>query len=960
MKKRILLLGLLAFLVCMMNNIAYAQDYDDDEYIDDWLFNEPEDVEPEDVEPEDVDPPDIEPEDVASPIVEEENNETQESEWPNENSDETDLATSLEQTSPVENSTDDSEDSSNKDEDNKDSSKDENDQDSSDENDQNSSDEKDDQDSSEKNEENSVPGSTDTVSSDVAEDDIVPETTSPDNENTIQEVGGNNENTIQETGDNSENSIQENNEETVQEASGNSENIIQEAGDNSENTIEETGDNSENTIEETGGNSEDIFQKADGDKAANDNNTIPSSEETTQNTENTTVDTDDSSQEDENTTLNNDEASSDEVVSNAANQPIHWVKSPPGRRVIIVYLHANPNYTHTTTVKIIYQSKHGEVKINYNDTLSYIPNDPEFVGEDSLTYRFNDQQGKEYRSTVKIVINKKGGDESVVNRADGQLAHTATTEQGVPLIINIGANYKPNAQQTLTLNSSENSQVIDNKDGTLTYFPNQEFISGIDTFSYTTTNAVGQAKTFIIQVEVGDAFFDVPSAGLSSPYQGNNDVQSAGFSSVNTYQTELVTFYYIDPFITNYAEISTSYSRKKHQLTLIHSVNSQITLNWDGTITYIANPGFEGVDIFYYELFDKRTQITTTFTVNVTVTEETKTPPVACNTIYIVHDESASDSQLLTVDDPLGADNTAKTLGPIYNGLDLEGLAIDPNTKRLYAASGSGSSSNLDGYLFLVNPKTGSLKVVGDTGYSELVSLAFHPDGTLWAGTGGEKINPEGPGLIQIDPKTAKVLYFEASPWNDPKRKMEGLTWASIDLVWGTSDEVLYATENHDLWAFHGKKYQMKKLCNNLPGEVEALETLSGGLLLFAIDNNKGNTIHVYNPVQCEELDLGLESVVAQGKGHRLFETAIEYEDIEAIAWTSECQPKMDLPSPVVVKKDKKDNQSSTKKDDSKSSAKKDDSKSSAKKDNSKSSAKKDDKPKKDDSKDNKKSSDKK
>jgi hypothetical protein len=948
MKKRILLLGFMTFLACVINNITYAQD---GEELDVPWFNEVEDEEEE-----------------LAPI---ENEENQKSESPKENPD--GINSAVEQISPVESSTSDSENSS-KDEDNKveqDFSKDEDEKDTQDssKNDENvvpspidtvSSDEKDKPDSSNekntqdssKNDENVVPSPIDTVSSDEKDK---PEPSKDEDDKVEPDSSKNDENVVpnpidtvsSDEKDKLESSKDEDNK-NDQDSSKNDENVVPNPIDTVSSDVAEddiaskkpsTSPDNKETIQEADDNSKDTIPPAAGNKATNESNTTPTSEETSQNTENITTDSDDSSQ--ENTMLDNEEPSSDDVVSNQANQPVHWVKSPAGRRVIIVYLRANPNYTNTTKVTIIYSSKHGEIKLNHNDTLSYIPYNSEFVGEDSLTYSLTDQNGKTYRSTVKIVIKKKADyeREADIAMADGLLAHTATTVPGMPLTLNIGANYQPNTQQTLTLNPSENSQLIDNQNGTLTYFPNQEFINGMDTLSYIVTNEQGKTKTFIIQIEVGEE--DDDSAEWNFSYQDEDEGPSTENESI-----ALVTSYHLDPFITNYAEIITSYSRKKHQLTLIRSENSQITLNRDGTITYLANPGFEGLDIFSYELFEKRTKITTTFTVKVTVKEEQKIPPVVANTIYLVHDESAKDSQLLTVSEPLGEDNTAKPLGPLYKGPDIEGLGIHPHTCRLYATSGSGPSNNLDGYLFLVHPQYGYLKIVGDTGYSELVSLAFHPDGTLWAGTGlGNKINPEGPGLIKIDPRTAEVLAFYSSPWNDPKRKFEGLTWADTDLVWGTSDEVLYATENKKLWAFHGKTYQQKKLCNNLPGEVEALETLSGGLLLFAIDNNKGNTVHVFDPVRCEEVDLGLEpekDMNLTGKGHRLFKTAIDYNDLESIAWIPECQPKMEIPGPVVVNTDKNDNQSSAKKDNSKSAAKKDNSKSTAKKDNSKSTAKKD------------------
>jgi hypothetical protein len=257
--------------------------------------------------------------------------------------------------------------------------------------------------------------------------------------------------------------------------------------------------------------------------------------------------------------------------------------------------------------------------------------------------------------------------------------------------------------------------------------------------------------------------------------------------------------------------------------------------------------------------------------VKVDVTRTQLSKPVAADCqMYVIHDEEIRDSQILIIDPTQKQQKTATPLGPLYRGLDIEGMAIEPTIRILYAVSGIGAvpsrrhfANPFDGYLYWVHPQTGDLIAIGHTGFQEITALAFHPDGTLWAWSDGDE-----PGVIQIDPMTAnsQLLFPSHLP---RKRKVEGLAWS-------TDGTLLYASEDTNLWVFDGKKFT--KQCHNLPGEVEALETSADGMLLFAIHEHDGNTIYVYDPNQCQ--------VVLD----RSFRTLEHYQDVEAIAWPLRCQ----------------------------------------------------------------------
>jgi len=311
-------------------------------------------------------------------------------------------------------------------------------------------------------------------------------------------------------------------------------------------------------------------------------------------------------------------------------------------------------------------------------------------------------------------------------------------------------------------------------------------------------------------------------------------------------------------------EIIIDINNKNNQALILYpSSNSELNESETGDLIYRAHKNFQGVDTFTYKLKDK------SYIVKVTVKDDDscqtqeqtiQVPPAACQ-VYAVHDEKRSDSQFLTID-PNGY--TTVALGSMHEQHDIEGIAIEPKSHSLYAISG-GSSPD-DGTLYLVNPLTAELTVVGNTGFSEVTDLAFHPDSSLWAWS-------EANGLIQIDPKTAESQLYFASELN-----VEGLAWDA-------EGQVLYASEGQNLWAFDDQEQSLNLVCQNFPGEVESLDTLADGMLLFSVNDDASNTVFVYEPKSC--------SILLD----RRFATKTGYTDIEAISWPLDCQVSADVPA---------------------------------------------------------------
>jgi len=219
--------------------------------------------------------------------------------------------------------------------------------------------------------------------------------------------------------------------------------------------------------------------------------------------------------------------------------------------------------------------------------------------------------------------------------------------------------------------------------------------------------------------------------------------------------------------------------------------------------------------------------------------------------VYAVQDHGRNNSQFFSI----FTDNLeVTTITKVLPGLDIESLAAHPTHDMLYAASGD--ATKRPGFLYSLNPDIGEVMEIGETGFGDVPSLAFHSDGTLWGWAKGD-------GLITIDTENGKGTLVKAFP----DALVEGISWNPA----GTH---LYATENTSLWVYEYATQTTKLACNNLPGETEALEILPDGTLLLGIDGEeKIIQFQAFNPETCE-IVFGVD-----------IPTSPTINDVEGIAW---------------------------------------------------------------------------
>lgn len=314
----------------------------------------------------------------------------------------------------------------------------------------------------------------------------------------------------------------------------------------------------------------------------------------------------------------------------------------------------------------------------------------------------------------------------------------------------------------------------------------------------------------------------------------------------------------------------------------------------------------------------------------VSCVDETSLPPRGDEecVMYALHDEGKNDTQIIKIDPfaGVGQVGVVSTLGPMYRGLDLEGMAIIPcgndNMGKLYVTSGyhAGKVKNgvvvevagEDGYLYEVDRISGSVIPIGSTGFSELSGLTYSPaDGCLYAWARGKNrknryemvLNSKGRWVYAKDQdgnkisKVGLVRICPDSPGSCEITATNGMVNAEIlarfrpsfekgsdtpdieGLACSNDGTKIYGSADRELWVYDVATTELSPGCPDMvPAEVEALEMQPNGLLVLGTDGKKELGMVAYDPTVCQ--------VIAT----RSFKNLI-YDDIESIEWPAlECQ----------------------------------------------------------------------
>jgi hypothetical protein len=310
----------------------------------------------------------------------------------------------------------------------------------------------------------------------------------------------------------------------------------------------------------------------------------------------------------------------------------------PGPEVLEAYLDSSP--------------AHGTLSLNYDGSFTYTP-DPGYSGPDSFTYDAIDWWwGDDNYATVNLTVTPNpvtANDDAYTAELNGAVIQGAAT--GV-LANDTDSNGDPLSAVLLT--GPAHGTLTFNLDGSFNYQAMAGFY-GQDSFTYEATDGNGDNSS------PANVTLTVPA----NPPVATNDAYSAMQNTPLTVTAPGVLANDTDPFGLPLSAVLVSAPS-----------HGTVTLNADGSFTYVPLAGYFGTDSFSYEATDG-SQSSSPATVSLTVVP----PPVAVNDAY-------SDVQgvPLTVSAPSGV---------LANDFDLSG---NPLTAVLVIAPPHGTLTlNADG-----------------------------------------------------------------------------------------------------------------------------------------------------------------------------------------------------------------------------------------------------------------------
>jgi LPXTG-motif cell wall-anchored protein len=326
----------------------------------------------------------------------------------------------------------------------------------------------------------------------------------------------------------------------------------------------------------------------------------------------------------------------------------------------------------TLTVTSVTQGTNGAVSINPNGTVSYVPG-PDFAGTDSFTYTVCDNGSPSQCDTTTVTMTVTPVNDPPIARDD--LASTFKgTAVSIPVLDNDSDIETPNGSLVITTAGGAIHGSASIQGAEILYTPDAGYI-GSDSFTYTIQDEGGATSTATVNVTVADQ---------SAAPVAQNDAISV--DEDGTVTADLIGND-TDPNPGDTLTISN----------VTDGSNGLVTLNPDGTITYVPDADFNGNDLFTYTVCDDGTPIQCdSATVAVTV-RPVNDPPVA------VGDLSSTDR------------NSPVTIDVLANDSDIDGGALSISS----ATQGSGGS------VVVVNGQlvyTPTLGFVGSDSFTYVVS----------------------------------------------------------------------------------------------------------------------------------------------------------------------------------------------------------------------------------------------
>jgi large repetitive protein len=293
----------------------------------------------------------------------------------------------------------------------------------------------------------------------------------------------------------------------------------------------------------------------------------------------------------------------------------------------------------------------GTVVIRPDGTIDYTPG-TNFNGTDTITYTISDSNGGTSTATVTVTVGP-------VNDPPVATDDATSTDEDTPVTIPVLANDSDldGNPLTVTAATSPNGTVVINPDGTVTFTPAPNF-NGVATINYIISDGQGGTDTAVVTVVVRP---------VNDPPVATND-------TATTAEDTPVTI----AVLSNDRDIDGD----PLAVTAATSPNGAVTINPDGTITFVPTANFNGPTTITYTISDGRGG-TSTATVTLTVT--------SVNDVPVANPSTATTNE-----------DTPVILTPLANDSDADG---DPLTVTAASAANGTVTINPDGTVrYVPNP----------------------------------------------------------------------------------------------------------------------------------------------------------------------------------------------------------------------------------------------------------------
>lgn len=314
--------------------------------------------------------------------------------------------------------------------------------------------------------------------------------------------------------------------------------------------------------------------------------------------------------------------------------------------------------------------QHGSLIFNTDGTYSYTPA-LNYTGTDSFSYSVTDQFGKVATATETILIQKP----TLAAAHDVKLL-TANTVLNSSLVPHVADTAAAPALTFSTVSLPSHGVVTLNADGTFAYTPNLNF-TGIDIFTYSVTDQFGNVstatETIVIQPPPLVAVSDVYATPFNTSLSGNaaaNDTYAPGATFV----------------------------------AISNPAHGTVTMNADGTYTYVPNLNYTGPDSFAYVVTDIGGQQ------RIASETITVTPPV----LTVVNDAYTTPYKTALAG-TAGANDTFAT-GAVFAATSVPAHGtLTMNTDGTYTYTPAADFAGVDSFTYSVTDPAGQVKSATET-----------------------------------------------------------------------------------------------------------------------------------------------------------------------------------------------------------------------------------------------------